>query len=587
MKISKLIALFAGAALVFACTDEEQPGGNGGNGGNGGGNNGGTKSNERTLLSIAFDHQIGDAVITPEGDDAGTVEFQLAVDLISDLSQVEITGMTISYGATATAKTGDKIDFTANKPTITVTAESGKTRTYSLMMTPFSESFAGCYAITGSKILGGLGDATDANVWSWGVLLLASPEEKSWCWTKWTNLGYGPAANYDNYLEVKCTKINDDGTTEGTCINYGGVDGKHWNCLLDGAQNKEKTGQDLDLHDFYRVIPIGESTWKKDYSKGTITFKAADGTEHVCSIFDKNIEICMTFSDPSKNKQVEVADQCLAFVVNGDTTWNEENKAYLEPMLYTDYLKFVIAPRYYFLLVNKVASIPEESKVVGDEGDITIEQLPDTPDPGTGGEEEFKLSDVPGNYIVKSLMLYGGLYANSFVDIKSKPWDWTGYNSNTGASNANKEYDNTLSVGADGKLNYGPGADGEYWDYVYKDNNNNYGGYEIDLSYNYGILPHGESTYTVDAETMIATITTSEKQVAGLILGPGEQSVPNHDSEGKTEKLTIPAGCIGLAFQMAAYNGTEAEFNWDKMQYKDVDRFLFHPYYYVMVFEKQ
>ncbi len=579
------MSLIAGVALIFACNPEEnQPGGNGGNGGggNGGGNGGGTKSNERTLLSIAFDHQIGDAVITPEGDDAGTVEFQLAVDLISDLSQVEITTLTFSYGATCTAKKGDKIDFTASNPSITVTAESGKTRTYSLAMTPFSESFAGCYSITGSQILGGLGDATDKDVWSWGVLLLASPEEKSWCWAKWAALGYGPAANYDNYLEVKCTKINDDGTTEGTCINYGGADGKHWNCLLDGAQNKEKTGQDLDLHHYYRVIPIGESTWKKDYAAGTITFKDADGNERVCAITDTDIEICK-----DANKVVSVANQCMVFAVDGDTTWDETNKEHLEPMLYTDYLKFVVAPRYYFLHVKKVSEIPAESKIVGDEGDITIEDIPDTPTPDPGTETEFKLSDVPGNYTVKSLMLYGGLYANGFVDIKSKPWDWTGYDSSLGASNANKEYDNTLSIGTDGKLNYGPGADGQYWDYVYKDNNNNYGGFELDMSFDYGILPHGESSYSINPETMIVTITTSTTQVAGMLVGPGEQKVQNHDNSNATEKLTIPAGCIGVAFQMTGYTGDVAAFDSDKMMYKDVDRFVFHPYYYVMVFEKQ
>jgi hypothetical protein len=580
MKLFRLTAFFACAALLFACNGEEQPGGNGGNGGNGGGG-GAAKSNERTLLSIGFDHQIGDATITPDGDDKGTVEFMLAVDLISDLSKVEITTLTVSYGATATAQKGDKIDLTASNPTITVTAESGKTRTYSLMMSPFSESFAGCYAITGSKILGGLGDATDANVWSWGVLLLASPEEKSWCWTKWTEKGYGPAANYDNYLEVKCTKINDDGTTEGTCVNYGGADGKHWNCLLDGAQNKVKAGQDMDLHHFYRKIPIGESTWKKDYAAGTITFKDAEGKETVCLLTEDDVEICK-----DANKVVTVEDECLVFAVDGDTTWNEENKAYLEPMLYTDFLKFVIAPRYFFLQIKKVDSIPAESKVIGDEGDISIEELPDDPTPDPGDEPEFKLSDVPGNYKVKSLMLYGGLYANSFVDVKSKPWDWAGYDFN-GASNANKEYDNTLSIGADGKLNYGPGEDGAYWDYVYKDNNNNYGGIEVDLSYNYGILPHGESTYSINTESMVVTITAGEKTVYGLLLGPGEQSVQNHDNADKMEKLTIPAGCIGVGFQMTAYSGDAAQFNWDTMQYKDVDRFLFHPYYYVMVFEKQ
>ena len=582
MKISKLIALLAGAALVFACTDEEQPGGNGGNGGNGGGNNGGTKSNERTLLSIAFDHQIGDAVITPEGDDAGTVEFQLAVDLISDLSQVEITTLTFSYGATCTVKKGDKVDFTAAKPTITVTAESGKTRTYSLAMTPFSESFAGCYSITGSQILGGLGDATDKDVWSWGVLLLASPEDKSWCWAKWTALGYGPAANYDNYLEVKCTKINDDGTTEGTCINYGGADAKHWNCLLDGAQNKVKPGQDLDLHHFYSVIPIGESTWKKDYEKGTITFKDAEGNERVGVLFDTDIEICK-----DANKVVTVTDQCLAFTVDGDTTWNSENQDFLAPMLYTDFLKFVIAPRYYFMLIKKVDSIPEESKVVGDEGDITIEQLPDDPNtnPDPDPEPEFTLESVPGDYMVEALKINGG-GRSGFDEIKSKPWDWTGYVDNYSPTNANKEYDNTLTItmnGASGTLNYGPGEDGEYWDYTYHNNmngtNNDYGDITVDCSYNFGQLPHGESTFVLDTEQMVVAITGGGKTTYGMLFGPGKQTYGSLS-------LTVPSGCIAVAFQLKEYDGTEYTYE-DRFSSSDLNMIVFHPVVYVMIFKKQ
>lgn len=585
MKLSKLTAFLAGAAILFACNPEEQPNNNGGGGGNGGGN----KSNERTLLSIAFDHQIGDAVITPVGDAEGTVEFQLAVDLIDNLSQVEITAMTISYGATATAKTGDKIDFTGDAPSITVTAESGKTRVYSLVMSPFAESFAGNYAINGSMILGGLGDATDPEVWGWGVLLLADPAKDTWNWAKWISEGYGPAANYDNYLEVKCTKINDDGTTEGTCINYGGADGKHWNCFYDGAQNKAKPGQDMDLRHFYRVIPIGESTWKKDYSAGTITFKDAAGNERVCAIFDQNIEICA-----AKEKVVEVSDLCFAFQVDGDTTWDSDTGAYYNEIgaLYHDYLKFVIAPRYFFLLVSKVNEIPAESKVIGDEGDTNIEIIPDDPTPDPDPEPEFTLESIPGNYMVKSLKILGG-GRGGFDEIKSKPWDWTGYVNNDSPTNANKEYDNTLVItatGLTGTLNYGPGADGEYWDYTYHNNmngtNNDYGDITVDMSFNFGQLPHGESTFALDAEQMVVAITANAKTVYGMLFGPGKQTYPNPADATQTISMDIPSGCIAIAFQLTPYSGSDYAYE-ERFKSSDLNMIVFHPNYYVMIFEKQ
>lgn len=579
--------------MLFACNpNEDQPGGNGGNGGNenGGGGGGTNKSNERTILSIGFDHQIGDAIITPVGDDAGTVEFQLAVDLISDLSKVEITTLTVSYGATATAKSGDKIDFTADKnPTITVTAESGKTREYELQMSPFAESFAGCYAINSSMILGGLGEVTSAEVWGWGTLLLIDPAKDTWNWAKWISEGYGPSANYDNYLEIKCTTINDDGTTEGTCINYGGADKKHWNCFYDGAQNKEKPGQDLDLRHFYRVIPIGESTWKKDYQAGTITFFDADGNGRACVIFEDDIEICA-----AKEKVVDVTDQCFAFAVDGNIEWNSDNGAYYTEIgaLYHDYLKFVIAPRYYFLLVSKVDEIPAESKFIGDEGDTTIEVIPDDPQPGPDPEPEFTLESIPGNYMVKSLKILGG-GRGGFDEIKSKPWDWTGYVNNDSPTNADKEYDNTLVVsatGVTGTLNYGPGEDGEYWDYVYHNNmngkNNDFGDITVDMSFNFGQLPHGESTFALDAEHMIVAITAEDKTVYGMLFGPGKQTYQNPADETKTISLTIPSGCIAIAFQLTPYSGTEYTYE-DRFASSDLNMIVFHPNYYVMIFEKQ
>jgi hypothetical protein len=581
MKLFKYTALLlAGIALLFSCAPEGYTG-----------LDGGYAFHERNIVSIAFERQIGDAVIETVSDSTGTVEVRLAVDMIQDLSQVTLTSLVVAYGATATAAKDDKIDFSGGStPTISVTSQAGEKRVYSINMIPFVESFAGNYAINGSYILGGLGEATSAEPWSWGVLLLATPESKSWCWAKWAALGYGPSANYDNYLEITCTKINDDGTTEGTCINYGGVDGKHWNCLLDGAQNKEKDGQDLDLHNFYRVIPIGESTWKKDYALGTITFKDASGKERVCSIFDSDITIC-----EGAGKKVVVENQCLAFSVPGDTRWDATTTPRLNPILYTDYMKFVVAPRYYFLLVTKVDEIPAASKVVGDEGDVNIDIIPDDPgsgdDPGTGTGDDPgttpDLSAIAGEYKVNSLKILGG-GRSGFDEIKLKPWDWTGYVDNYSPTNADKEYDNILTVtvdGTSGTLNYGPGADGEYWDYTYKNNmngtNNDYGDITVDMSFNFGQLPHGESTFTLDPQTMVATIKGSGSTVYGMVYGSG-----THTDSATSVSLVVPSNCIAIAFQLKAYDGTDYTYE-DRMSNSDLNMIVFHPNYYVMIFQKQ
>ena len=86
---------------------------------------------------------------------------------------------------------------------------------------------------------------------------------------------------------------------------------------------------------------------------------------------------------------------------------------------------------------------------------------------------------------------------------------------------------------------------------------------------------------------MVISITADNKTVYGMVFGPGVQSVENHDTAGKMESVTVPDGCIAIGFQMTAYNGTEFTYDPVGMQYKDIDRFLFNPYYYVMIFQKQ
>ena len=106
------------------------------------------------------------------------------------------------------------------------------------------------------------------------------------------------------------------------------------------------------------------------------------------------------------------------------------------------------------------------------------------------------------------------------------------------------------------------------------------------MSFNFGSLPQGESTFTIDPKTMIVTIKAADKTVYGQVFGPGNQSVPNPDSQGYSGSLTIPTGCIAIAFQLKGYDGTDHPYE-DKFKGRDLDRIVYHPYYYAMIFEKQ
>jgi len=557
MKATKFFSMLAIAGAVVACNKEEV---------NGGGNDGGKeKSHERTILTIAFEHQIGAATINAIDAENGEIEFELAVDLINDLSQVEITDMTISYAAQASVKKGDKVDLKAADPTITVTSEAGDVRTYALKMKTFSESFAGCYSITGSKFVGGVGE------WDWGTMYLISPEEKNWLWS---SEGYGPTANYDNYLEITCTKINDDGSTEGTCIHYGGADEKHWNCIYAGEFNKVTEGLPVDLRPFFRVIPIGESTWKRDYENETITFKSAEGVETVANLKTESFEV----SDSKTGKTVEVADQALAFTLAGNTDWPSES------LIYTDYQKFVVSPRAFILLVNRVNEVPAESKKIGSEGEINLDPIapdpdPDPePDPDPDPEPEAGLN---GTYKLVSIKTLGGLGSTGFVENKDKSWMWN--------STVNNEFDNLLVVNVSettgtGTVDYQAGEDGKYWDYVLIADKNKLGTGDMDLSHNFGQLPHGVSDITVNAEGVI-TFKQGDKTVNGQFLNPGTYPF-SKEWASASASITIADGSIAVAFNCTVK--PDSEYTWDDAwAYSDFERFALRPFYCVMTFKKQ
>ncbi|MBQ0077524.1 MAG: hypothetical protein KBS55_02680 [Bacteroidales bacterium] len=557
---TRLIALLALAGLFAACNPESKDPGKTGGG-----------SHERSIISIAFEGQIGESTIEATDATTGTISFQIATDLVEDMSKVKVTSIVVSYGATASVKTGETIDLTTAEPVITVTSEAGDKRDYALRMDAFTESFAGCYSITGYTLVGGLG--ADQG-WAWGTMEVCAPEVKSWCWDA---SGYGPTADYDDYLEIACTTINSDGTTEGTCHLWGGANAKHWNCVYQGAVNKEHEGVDLDLRGFYRNIPIGESTWKRDYDAGTITFKAKDGTETVCMIKDE--DILLGLNKAGEEKKVVIAEQAFAFAVPGSQVWEET-------YIYTDYAKFVLHPLYMFVHVSKVEAVPAEARTEGSEGTITAVKPGEEgegggDEGGEGGEggDELTLADVPGNYLLSDMRVLGNVGASAFVKIKDKNYMFN--------SSLDREYDNTLSVALSGAtgtavtcaLEYGAGEDDAWWDRILIAEKNKLGTGDLDISNNFDQLPHGASTLTVSLADGTAAISNGTKTAGAQILLPGDTTLSGI-------KINIPSGNVGIVFACSFVD--ESTYTWDPAwEWGDFDRFYLHPLAFVMIFEKQ
>lgn len=500
-------------------------------------------NNDRMVLDIKFVGQAGTAEIDNTDENTGVISLQLASNTVEDMSAVAVESLTVSYKATSSLSVGETVDFTAEEaPQIVVTSQTGKSRTYTIEMTEFTETIVGCYALTGTKLWCGTGS-------TYGGAAVMSPEEKSWCWD---SNGYGPEAEYDDYLEFTLTEITADGNTTGQCIHYGGEDAKHWNCIFAASSNPE-TGVALDLHHFYRQIPIGTSTWIRNYTDNTITFIDSEGNETVGEFLPAgNYDYVVTREDTGAQEthRVTVDNNAFRFALSGTEDWTN---------IYTDYDKFAKHPMAYYIMVQKVDAIPEASKTEGSEGDISIDE-PEEP-------SEFVLA---GSYSLSRFTVYGGSDSPAFVNPVEKNWCF---------NNAEAESDNvlTLTAGAEGDAsgtaNYGAGADGQYWDYVLKAYYNSAGTGALDLTKYYGMLPHGDSEYTYDAEASTISFKSGAITVTMTLLQPGDYTYGS-------SSLTIPAGSIGIDFPCGGQPGPSEYY------YQDYDRFAVCPINYVMIFSK-
>lgn len=285
-------------------------------------------NHERTLLDIKFQGQAGQAIITTDDATTGTIELALAVDMIDDLSKVKLETLLVSYKADPSIDEGETIDFTSGSPSFTITSQTGKSRSYNIIMSPFSEDLLGIYDINDLYVYGGTGP-------EYGGGAVLKPADKPWCWNQ---SGEGPEAETDNYLEFTMTEIMENGNTTGICINHSGEDGKYWDCIFQAALNNEGD-DDIDLKKFYRQIPVGESVWVRNYSAQTITFTDSNGKITTGQMMDSGTY--PLFGDDIK---INVPDQAFRFILNGTDDWDN---------IFTDYDKFVKKPRNFFIQIKK------------------------------------------------------------------------------------------------------------------------------------------------------------------------------------------------------------------------------------------
>lgn len=294
--------------------------------------NDGGWNNERSVTSLKFKNQVGQAEIERIDDATGEVTVTLNVGAISDLSKVEIESIELSYQSTASAGKGSTLDFSnpERKSVLTVTSATGKIREYIIYVNEFRESLEGTWSINNLIVYGGTGP-------EWGGGRVYPFMDKPWCWYD----EYSPEKEFDNTLTFIMENITDDGNTSGKCINAAGPDGKYADFIFKGSSNPaDKT--DIDLKKYYRKIPVGESRWIRNYSLGTITFIDADGNESTAVL--ENPGTYTLFQGGGYTNMVTLPNNAFSFQISGVDEWD---------YIYTDYDVFAKQARKLFVLVTK------------------------------------------------------------------------------------------------------------------------------------------------------------------------------------------------------------------------------------------
>jgi hypothetical protein len=278
---------------------------------------------ERNILNISFENQVGTATITRSGNTA-TIVFKCNTTNLSDLSSIKLNLLEISYGATASVKAGDCLNFeNSNKQaTITVTPVNGEPLQWVITLTPFVETLVGTWDIKGLYVYGGTGPA-------YGGAGVVKMSDKSWCWSATD----GPAKEEDNNLVFTLDGFTAAGNTYGTVVNNAGTDGIYANFVYIA-----KT-PNVDVNTFYRTIPKGTGTWARDYSAGTVTFTFSDGTTKVSTFYP---DVCTIDLGDSKSRTLTMPS--FMFSLSGVDDWTN---------IYTDYDKFVKNPHKYWVDVKK------------------------------------------------------------------------------------------------------------------------------------------------------------------------------------------------------------------------------------------
>jgi hypothetical protein len=279
----------------------------------------GIQSHERAIEAVTLGNglvQVGPAVVDRANAMVTVRVLQQAGTTYDNVKP----SIQTSYKSTVSPASGEGVNFAAsnNKATYTVTAETGETRQWTVVLQPFTEALLGTFTIQDYTLYGGTGPQYGGG----GVFNIA---------TKAVWPADGPGAEYDNTLTFTYTGVTADGNTQGTVVNSAGADGLYANFIF----NKSPV---TDVNSKYRVIPKGNGKWLHNYANNTVVFTFADGTTTTCT-FDAAGTVAL-----GNNLTKAITDNAFTFTLSGADDYGN---------IYSDYDKIVKRPYKLWVDVKK------------------------------------------------------------------------------------------------------------------------------------------------------------------------------------------------------------------------------------------
>ena len=389
------------------------------------------------------------------------------------------------------------------------------------------ESLVGAYKIQKFWVYGGTGPGYGGAGW-------VDLHNKTWWFDEAT--GHGIKAELDNYLEFTLTEFNADGTqSTGKCVNWAGANGKNWdtwfynNKKTDGTERNPEAPKDGS--NFYRQIPIGESTWVRDYTvtPNTVTFTDAEGRKTVLEILEPGYEFT---TDKYGDSNAAANKRTFPRTEGDDLTFHAKLTGWKEvwPARYSELDKVFDCPREFFIDVDKVDEVPAESKTSEDKW------VPELPEP----EEPEVVATLAGTYKFRDGKTVGGkdgsITAKGFIE------QYGGWDPVKASINSMKDDKFTFTAtGTDangnetGTVTFDKGADGATWNYKLLDNMN--GNKEYDGTDMYCILSiEGTTTYVYDATAGTVTLNADGREYVVDFLAPGTYKYSGID-------VTVASSC--------------------------------------------